>query len=125
MAVFRKGHIPALHRGHCSNLVKYFFTVLEASQGGLVMSRLHMTCWRLLRNTDVALPCDIMNTQQLMFTWFGYTAGISNYSRPAIIPGVCKVFGLWMFAHNGLIWSILYFVNIFSYSIDKTIVCLN
>lgn len=63
MAVSRNGHVPALHRGHCNNLVKYFFTALEASQGGLLTSKLHMTCWRFLRKTDVALPCYITHTQ--------------------------------------------------------------
>lgn len=60
MAVSRKGHRPALHRGHCSTWVKYFFSVLGASQGGLVMSRLYMTCCKFLRKMDVAFPCEIM-----------------------------------------------------------------
>lgn len=63
MAVSRKGHRPVLHRGHCNTRVKYFFTVLGASQGGLVRSRLYMTCQKLLRKTVVALPCDIANRQ--------------------------------------------------------------
>ncbi len=72
MAVSRKGHRPVLHRGHCNTCVKYFFTVLGATQGGLVTSRLYMTCWKFLRNTDVAFPWDVKSRQQLRFECFLY-----------------------------------------------------
>lgn len=43
IVVFRKGHRPVLHCGHCNTVVKYFFTVLGECQGGLVTSRLYKT----------------------------------------------------------------------------------
>lgn len=72
MAVSRKGQGPVLQRGHCSNWVKYLFTVLGAHQGGLVVSRLHKTRWKFLRKTDVALPYDTKDTQQQKLEWFSY-----------------------------------------------------
>lgn len=80
MAVSRKGHRPVLHRGHCNTWIKYLFTVLGASQGGLVTSRLYMTCRKFLRKTDVAFPCDMMSRQQMTFERFGFIVRMSKHS---------------------------------------------